>query len=63
MAVSKSHQGSGRCGCKIERELSEVNTRAVSGGQNELIGKFKVAMDDVICIGAGYEAHVQSNRN
>ena len=40
-------------GCKRERDrgkLSEVNTRAVSRGQNELIGKFKMAEGDVISI-------------
>ena len=31
-------------------ELSEVNTRTVSRGQNALIGKFKMAMGDVISI-------------
>ena len=33
---------------KIQRKLSEVKTTAVSGEQNELIGKFKMAADDVI---------------
>ena len=39
-------------GCKIGNGvgLSEVNTRAVSRGQNELIGKFKMAAGDVISI-------------
>ena len=35
-------------GEKIKWKLSEVNTRAVSKGQNEFIGKFKVAIGDVI---------------
>jgi hypothetical protein len=35
---------------KIKWKLPEVNTRAVSGGQNELIGKFKMAAGDVISI-------------
>jgi hypothetical protein len=46
--LSKSHQGkeqeegrSGKDGGKIEWKLSVVNNRAVSGGQNELIEKFK----------------------
>jgi hypothetical protein len=33
---------------KIKWKLSEVNTRAVSGGQNELIGKFKMVAGDVM---------------
>ena len=54
--LCKSHQGkeqqegrSGRDGEKIERKLSQVDTRAVSRRQNELIGKFKVAADDIGC--------------
>jgi hypothetical protein len=35
---------------KFKRKLSEVNTRAVSRGQNELISKFKMAAVDVISI-------------
>ena len=37
-------------GGKIKYTLSEVYTRAVSRGQNELIGKFKIAAGDVISI-------------
>ena len=37
-------------GGKIKWKLSEVNTRAVSRGQNELIGKFKMVVGDVISI-------------
>ena len=37
-------------GGKFKRRLSEFNARAVSRGQNELIGKFKIAADDVISI-------------
>ena len=40
----------GRNRGKFKRKLSEVNTRAVSRGQNELIGKFKMVADDVISI-------------
>ena len=40
----------GRSGGKIEWKPSEVYTRAVSRGQNELIGKFKMATDNVISI-------------
>ena len=40
----------GRDGGKFKRKLSEVNTRAVSRGQNELISKFKMAAGDVIGI-------------
>ena len=35
---------------KIKWKLSEVNTMAVSRGQNELIGKFKMAVGDGISI-------------
>jgi hypothetical protein len=35
----------------IERKLSEINTRLVSGGQNELVDKFKMAAGDVISVG------------
>ena len=34
-------------GGKIKWKLFEVNTRAVSRGQDELIGKFKMAVGDV----------------
>ena len=36
---------------KIDRKLSEVNTRAVSRGQNELIMELKMAEGDVISVG------------
>ena len=56
--------GNGKSGGKIEWKLSEVNIMAVSGGQNELIGEFKMAAVDVISIsGIGYGIHVHSNRN
>ena len=36
---------------KFKRKLSEVNdTRAVSRGQNELVGKFKMAAGDIVSI-------------
>ena len=35
---------------KIEWKSSEVNTRAVSRGQNELIGEFNMVEGDVISI-------------
>ena len=41
----------GSNGEKFKRKLFEVNTRAVSRGQNELIVKFKMAAVDVIGIG------------
>ena len=41
---------SGRDGGKIEWKLSETNTRAVSRGQNELIGEFKMTAHDIISI-------------
>ena len=40
----------GRDGGEFKRKLSEFNTRAVSRGQNELIGKFKMEAGDVISI-------------
>jgi hypothetical protein len=40
----------GSDGGKFKRKLSEVNTRAVSREQDELIGKFKMAAGDVISI-------------
>ena len=35
---------------KCKRKLSEVNSRAVSRRQNELVGKFKVAAGDKVSI-------------
>ena len=49
IVLSKSHSGeetegmSGENRWKMKRKLSEVNTRAVSRWQNDLIGEFKVA--------------------
>ena len=43
-------QEEGRDGGKIEWKLSEVDTRAMSRGQNELIGEFKMAVSDVLSI-------------
>ena len=37
-------------GGKFKRRLSEVNTRAVSRGQNELVCKFKMAAGDMVSI-------------
>ena len=37
-------------GGKFKRKLSEVNTRTVSRGQNELIGKFNMAAGDKVSI-------------
>jgi hypothetical protein len=37
-------------GGKFKRKLSEVNTRAVSRGQNKLVGKFKMAVGDMVSI-------------
>ena len=37
-------------GGKFKRRLSKVNARVLSRGQNELIGKFKMAVGDVISI-------------
>ena len=35
---------------KFKRKLSEVNTRAMSRRQNELVGKFKMAAGDKVNI-------------
>ena len=35
---------------EFKRKLSEVNTRAVSRRQNELVGKFKMAVGDMVSI-------------
>ena len=45
---------SGGDGGKIERKLSEVNTRPMSRGQNELKSTFKVTVGDVISIGGRF---------
>ena len=37
-------------GGKFKRRLSEVNARAVSTRQNELVCKFKRAADDMVSI-------------
>ena len=37
-------------GGKFKRKLSEVNTRAVSRGQNKLVGEFKMAAGDMVSI-------------
>jgi hypothetical protein len=64
---SKSSQGKeqeeGSNSGEIESNIFEVNTRAVSRGQNELIGKFKMVAGDVNSVGVGYEVHVHFNRN
>ena len=67
---TKSHQEmeqeearSGSDGGKIEFKLSEVNTRTMSWGQNELIREFKMAAGDLISIGVDYELHARSNSN
>ena len=35
---------------EIEKEISEVNTRVVSRGQNELVCKFKMVAGDMVSI-------------
>jgi hypothetical protein len=37
-------------GGKFKRKLFEVNVRAVSRRQNELVGKFKMAVGDMVSI-------------
>ena len=56
--LSKNNQGkeqeegrSGGGGGKIQWELSEVNSKAVSRRQDEYIGNFKIVAGDVISIG------------
>ena len=58
-------EGGGGNEGKIKRKLSEGNTRAVSRGQNDLIGKFKMAVGDVINIRGQVMVYtyVHSNRN
>ena len=41
-------------------KLSEVNARTESRGQNELIGKFKMAADDVISLHKIWERKVKT---
>ena len=49
---------------KFKRKLSEVNARAGSRRQNELVGKFKMATGDMVSVRrAGYGVHVHSNKN
>ena len=50
MSARQEDGGSGGDGGKSEWKLSEVNTKDVSRGQDELIGKFKMADCDVISI-------------
>jgi hypothetical protein len=40
----------GMDGGKFKRRLSEVDVRAVSRRQNELVGKFKMAASDMLSI-------------
>ena len=56
---SGKEQEQGRNEGKIEQKLSEINIRAVSRGQNELINVFKMITGDVISI----EGFVMNNRN
>ena len=52
LVCERCHQGvaRGMDGGKFKRRLSEVNARAVSRGQNELVCKFKMAADDMVSI-------------
>ena len=47
----RKEQEEGKSGGKIGWKLSEVNTKAVYGGQNELIGELKMETGEVIRIG------------
>ena len=61
-SYERCHQGVARG--KFKRRLSEVNARAMSKGQNELVCKFKMAAGDMVSIrGTGYGVHVHFNRN
>ena len=56
--------GRGGDGGKIKWKLSEVYTKTMSRGQNELVGNFKMAAGNVISIwGVDYEVHIHFNRN
>ena len=45
-------------GGKFKSRLSEVNARAVSRGQNELVGKFKMGAGDMVSVsGPADEGH------
>ena len=48
--LERCHQGvaRGMDGGKFKRRLSEVNARAVSRGQNELVCKFKMVAGDMV---------------
>ena len=37
-------------GGKFKKKLSEVNNRAVSRRQNEMVGKFKMVVSDMVSI-------------
>ena len=55
----RCHQGvarqeAGKVGGKIKWRLSEVNARAVSREQDELVGKFKKAAGDVLVLGGRF---------
>ena len=50
MGARQGEGGSGGDEGKTEWTSSEVKTRTVSRGQNELIGEFKMAAGDVISI-------------
>ena len=50
MGARQEEGRDGGDGGEIEWKLSEVNTRAVSRGQKELIGEFKMTARDVISI-------------
>ena len=50
MGARQEEGRNGENGGKIEWKLSEVNARAVSRRQNELIGKFKMAASDMVSI-------------
>ena len=48
--VARGMDARGMDGGRFKRKLSEINTRAVSGGQNELVGKFKMVAGDMVSI-------------
>ena len=50
--IERCHQGvvRGMDEGKFKRTLSEINARAVSRGQNELVCKFKMAAGDMVSI-------------
>ena len=52
MKVSTARKG--QLGAEGRAESCEISTGTVSGGQNELEGKFKTVRCHLICVGGSY---------